>query len=133
MRVLVYYITFYIEHFPPSVPCRFLIEGNKGAVLHTGDFQAEACFLESISRNPYLQSYLARPQMKLGSIAQEFRTVRKTLDTIYLDMASLLSKLDAPAKVWSNPMHYCFILVKRHLLISTPIDILFARNRQRQV
>jgi hypothetical protein len=80
---------------------RFLIEGGKGAILHTGDFRAEPCFLEAISRNPYVRRYLAQPPITLE---HPDSSTRKTLDAIYLDTASLLSKLDVPTKVHSSSM-----------------------------
>lgn len=76
---------------------RFLVEGDKGAVLHTGDFRAEPCFLDSISRNPFLQRYLVQPARKPEYPVRAHSTA--TLEAIYLDTASLLSKLDAPSKV----------------------------------
>jgi DNA cross-link repair 1C protein len=99
-------VMFVFKHLHPTersltpVPyhCRFLIEGAKGAVLHTGDFRAEPRFLDSISRNPYLQPYLAPP---IG-FAREYPASAKTLDSIYLDTASLLSTLNAPTKVRAN-------------------------------
>ena len=84
-------------HFPSLT--RFLVEGNKGAILHTGDFRAEHCFLDRISRNPYLQRYLESPPINLERSVHTGSAARMCLDAIYLDTASLLSKLDAPTKV----------------------------------
>jgi hypothetical protein len=84
---------------------KFLIEDNKGVVLHTGDFRAEPCFLNRISRNPFLQRYLVQPS------EHSVRTCsarRMTLDTIYLDTASLLSNLGVPTKVWDNTPAFFF-------------------------
>ncbi|TFK65604.1 hypothetical protein BDN72DRAFT_845347 [Pluteus cervinus] len=77
----------------------FLIEGAKGSILHTGDFRAEAWFLESLKRSPSLQPYLApagpppggRRGGSLFSLAQ-------TLDAIYLDTACVLSNISVPTK-----------------------------------
>jgi hypothetical protein len=98
---------------------RFLVEGNKGAVLHTGDFRAEPCFLDSISRNPFLQRYLVQPAIKsehpIGAQSAA------TLEAIYLDTASLLSKLDAPSKVRN---HFT------RLVVIPSVERFVPRNRQ---
>ncbi|PPR00245.1 hypothetical protein CVT24_005013 [Panaeolus cyanescens] len=62
----------------------YLIEGPRGAVLHTGDFRAEPWFLESLKRNPFLQPYLASRNSvpKHGS-----NRLSKTLEAIYIDTA----------------------------------------------
>ena len=70
---------------------RFLIEGDEGAVLHTGDFRAEPCFLDSLKRSPFLQSYIAPPP-------ETSPIVTKRLETIYLDTACLFVLEDPPAK-----------------------------------
>jgi len=68
----------------------FLIEGDKGAVLHTGDFRAEPWFLESLTRNPFLQRYLYSKKPGL---------INKPLEAIYLDTACVLSPNAIPTKV----------------------------------
>lgn len=76
---------------------RFLIEGDEGAILHTGDFRAEPRFIESMTQNRFLRPYLAsesNPSPTSSNIE-----MKKTLETIYLDTASLLSHVDAPSKV----------------------------------
>lgn len=78
---------------------RFLIEGPRGTVLHTGDFRAEPCFLDSITRNPYLQPYLAQPLKPPKNSEHVCMPPVKTLETIYLDTASLLSTMKVPTKV----------------------------------
>lgn len=70
----------------------FLIEGQRGAILHTGDFRAEPWFLDSIVRNPFLQPYLYQ-----GPDSVPF-TISKTLEAIYLDTACVLSPLAVPTK-----------------------------------
>ncbi|KAF7359244.1 DNA cross-link repair 1A protein [Mycena sanguinolenta] len=77
------------NHCPGAV--MFLIEGNQGAVLHTGDFRAEPWFLESIIHNPFFQSYLAPGDSQL-------RDPDKTLEAIYLDTASVMSSAPVPTK-----------------------------------
>lgn len=80
---------------------RFLIEGAQGAILHTGDFRAEPWFVDSLTRNPSLQPYLA-PHDIITSSRDSRRahpTIVKTLEAIYLDTASVLSKLSVPSKV----------------------------------
>ncbi|EKM81504.1 hypothetical protein AGABI1DRAFT_69756 [Agaricus bisporus var. burnettii JB137-S8] len=75
------------NHCPGAV--MYLIEGSKGAVLHTGDFRAEPWFLESLSRNPYLQPYL---ESSTGGI------LHQSLDCIYLDTACAFLPLEIPSK-----------------------------------
>jgi hypothetical protein len=80
-----------------SIYVRFLIEGSRGAVLHTGDFRGEPWFLESLARNPFLQKYLSHgidPAEK-----QPMNPVSHTLEAIYLDTASVLSVFEVPTKV----------------------------------
>jgi hypothetical protein len=82
------------------------VEGDQGAVLHTGDFRAEPWFLDYIRRNPFLQPYLAPPNTQDGGQFDEKcpRTpLSKILDSIYLDTASVLSTTVVPAKV---PPHF---------------------------
>lgn len=85
---------------------RFLIEGPQGDILHTGDFRAEPWFLKSISRNPFLQPYLAaQPFRESADVRSPF--VGKTLKAIHLDTACVLSPLDVPTKVCAmrNPSY----------------------------
>jgi len=81
------------------------VEGAQGAVLHTGDFRAEPWFLDDIRRNPFLQPYLAPPEMP-GSAQRDSKyqgePLFKTLDAIYLDTACLLSTSEPPTKVYSS-------------------------------
>jgi hypothetical protein len=89
-------------HLPSS---RFLIEGPKGAVLHTGDFRAEPWFLESLTRNPLLQRYLSpQDQECIPSDQKQLLPclVSTTLEAIYLDTASALSNLRIVTKVKVN-------------------------------
>ena len=102
MRFLIFCAGFNDELLCLVLIYRFLIEGNKGAILHTGDFRAEPCFLDAISRNPYLRRYLAQPPITQEHLVQPEFSAQKTLEVIYLDTASLLSKLDAPSKVCSD-------------------------------
>ncbi|KAJ2917067.1 hypothetical protein MD484_g3337, partial [Candolleomyces efflorescens] len=75
------------NHCPGAV--MFLIEGDKGAVLHTGDLRAEPWFLDSISRNPFLQPYL---------FSDRPGKLNKTLEAIYLDTACVMSEIEVPTK-----------------------------------
>ncbi|CBQ68024.1 conserved hypothetical protein [Sporisorium reilianum SRZ2] len=47
----------------------FLIQGDKGAVLHTGDLRAEAWWCEALTRNPFLSPYLCWSK-QTGAVAQ---------------------------------------------------------------
>ncbi|KAJ7926200.1 beta-lactamase-like protein [Mycena leptocephala] len=78
------------NHCPGAV--MFLIEGQQGAVLHTGDFRAEPWFLESITHNPFLQPYLASGDSQPGD-------PNSALEAIYLDTASVMSSASVPTKV----------------------------------
>lgn len=75
------------NHCPGAV--MFLVEGDKGAVLHTGDFRAEPWFLESLTRNPFLQPYL---------YSERQGPINKTLEAIFLDTACVLSPAQVPTK-----------------------------------
>jgi hypothetical protein len=69
--------------------------------LHTGDFRAEPWFLDSLTRHPSLQPYLApRNVVTLPREPGKANpTIVKTLEAIYLDTASVLSRLSVPSKV----------------------------------
>ncbi|KAG7447100.1 uncharacterized protein BT62DRAFT_993446 [Guyanagaster necrorhizus] len=77
------------NHCPGSV--MYLIEGTKGAVLHTGDLRAEPWFLESLKRNPFLQPYLSTSWGNRSSVI-------KPLEAIYLDTACVMNIEEVPTK-----------------------------------
>ena len=60
--------------FAISSPCRYLVQGSQGSILHTGDFLAESSFLESLAEDPFPKPLLAQ-----GG--------NQTLDAIYIDTA----------------------------------------------
>ena len=93
---------------------RFLIEDAQCAVLHTGDFRAEPWFLDDIRRNPFLQPYLAPPEVHEGAMLEQSEVkcpgspLFKTLDAIYLDTESLLTiDEEVPTKV--KPFLYAYM------------------------
>ncbi|PBK71516.1 hypothetical protein ARMSODRAFT_1082972 [Armillaria solidipes] len=77
------------NHCPGSV--MYLIEGRKGAVLHTGDLRAEPWFLENLKRNPFLQPYLSTSGSQRSNVI-------KPLEAIYLDTACVMNIEEVPTK-----------------------------------
>lgn len=76
------------------------MEGAQGAVLHTGDFRAESWFLDSLSKEPALQKYLAVPIVPPHNRAKRSSdAVSQSLEAIYLDTACLLGTHEVPNKV----------------------------------
>lgn len=98
----------HIHMYPQLIPTRFLIEGNQGAVLHTGDIRAEPWFLDSLRHNPFLQPYLSVPGATPG--------VYKTLKAIYLDTACVMNIEDVPTKVSQLRVHRCRLMLHRRTL-----------------
>ena len=81
---------------------RFLIEGSRGTVLHTGDLRAEPWFLASLTRNPFLQPYIPDTEEDLRVLVargDQPGSLTKTLKAIYLDTACLLRGTVVPTKV----------------------------------
>ena len=69
---------------------RYLIEGERGAILHTGDIRCEAAHIERLKLHPQLQSYLWNREETEG---------RQQLEAIYLDTACVMYEVELPAKV----------------------------------
>ncbi|CAE6503773.1 unnamed protein product [Rhizoctonia solani] len=66
---------------------RFLIEGKRGAVLHTGDVRAEPAMVSQLAQSVHMAPYLfANGQQQ------------KQLEAVYLDTASLIGTQIVPSK-----------------------------------
>ena len=97
----------------------FLIQGPRGAVLHTGDLRAEMWWCDALIRNPAMAPYIADDQHphsqppspaqhSLHSESQSSRDTQQALDTlsrlpfrlenIYLDTEQLHFKQPVPSK-----------------------------------
>ncbi|KAI0040827.1 hypothetical protein FA95DRAFT_1527241, partial [Auriscalpium vulgare] len=81
------------NHCPGSV--MFLVEGEQGSILHTGDFRAETWWVDYMRRNKFLEPYLATED---ASIPHDEISVFQKLDAIYLDTACLFSETEVPSK-----------------------------------
>ncbi|PWN22563.1 hypothetical protein BCV69DRAFT_147418 [Microstroma glucosiphilum] len=57
------------NHMPGAV--MFLVEGHRGAVLHTGDCRAEKWWLEGLVRNPAMQRYTSWEEAKAIASKEE--------------------------------------------------------------
>ncbi|KAH9924318.1 uncharacterized protein BXZ73DRAFT_79283 [Epithele typhae] len=84
------------NHCPGAV--MYLVEGSKGAVLHTGDLRAEPWFIDSLTRNPYVQKYL-HAEGTLSSSTPK-------LEAIYLDTACVLNDYEVPSKIHVDRYKY---------------------------
>ncbi|CAE6519796.1 unnamed protein product [Rhizoctonia solani] len=73
------------NHCPGSV--MFLIEGKRGAILHTGDMRAEPAMVSRLARSVHMAPYL------FTNGQQE-----KQLEVVYLDTASFIGTQIVPSK-----------------------------------
>ena len=87
---------FCFQHIKSDLPpCRYLVQGPNGTVLHTGDVRSEPAMIESLKHNPHLQRYIV-PEVSYGSSAN---SPLETLEAIYLDTACMLGTCEVPPKV----------------------------------
>jgi hypothetical protein len=77
------------------VTFRFLIEGDQGNFLHTGDFRAEPAMMTALRMNPLIQRYLA----PTFNFANSENGPTSPLDAIFLDTACMLRMYRVPNKV----------------------------------
>jgi hypothetical protein len=81
---------------------RFLIEGPRGTILHTGDVRAEHWLLQSLTRNRFLQPYISDTEEDLRVLIArggQTASLTKTLNAIHLDIACMLRGTIVPTKV----------------------------------
>ncbi|CAE6446404.1 unnamed protein product [Rhizoctonia solani] len=73
------------NHCPGSV--MFLIEGKRGAILHTGDIRAEPAMVSRLARNAHIAPYIFTDGQQ-----------KKQLEAVYLDTASFIGTQIVPSK-----------------------------------
>jgi hypothetical protein len=78
-----------------DIGLRFLIEGSKGAVLHTGDVRAEPSMIYRLKTVQSLAKYIA----PLHSTSSNALITYHPLEVIYIDTASFFGVSDMPEKV----------------------------------
>ncbi|KAG8923551.1 hypothetical protein FRC01_012620 [Tulasnella sp. 417] len=116
------------NHCPGAV--MYLIEGQHGAVLHTGDVRCEPAFIDSLKRNPFLRPYIAppphlrfsnnTPPSRKGKEKAQEPAPPKRLEAIYLDTACMMFRSELPSKesaveglvklISRYPSHYKFFI-----------------------
>jgi hypothetical protein len=101
MRIIVQVLSCIIN---PRVSCpaciddiglRFLIDGSKGAVLHTGDVRAEPSMIYRLATMQPLAKYLCGPRFGKDNISFTYQA----LEVMYVDTASFFGASDVPEKV----------------------------------
>ncbi|KAJ1310046.1 hypothetical protein OPQ81_006799 [Rhizoctonia solani] len=96
------------NHCPGSV--MFLIEGKRGAILHTGDLRAEPAMVSKLTQSVHIAPYL------LTNGEQ-----KKQLEAMYLDTASFIGTQMAPSKA-------CAVKGVVDMISMYPKDTLFYIN-----
>ncbi|KAG8882837.1 hypothetical protein FRB97_007661 [Tulasnella sp. 331] len=93
------------NHCPGSV--MYLIEGDYGAVLHTGDVRCEEWWFHALKRNPFLRPYIPPSKGHNPPSLQNTSDIKgrgedigpiKQLEAIYLDTAYMFATFELPSK-----------------------------------
>ncbi|KAB5587824.1 DNA repair metallo-beta-lactamase [Ceratobasidium theobromae] len=76
------------RHLTTAVGYRFLIEGRRGAILHTGDIRAEPAMVARLTKSQHVGPYIIDSNGRQG----------KQLEALYLDTASMIGTRIVPSK-----------------------------------
>jgi hypothetical protein len=72
---------------------RFLIEGKRGAIMHTGDIRAEPAMVSRLAQNAHIKPYLSAGGQQ-----------KKQLEAVYLDTSSFIGTQLVPSKVYGHSL-----------------------------